>query len=135
MKKLFLRRDIFNEYGTLGILEVDGETFYSLENPWIGNERNISCIPEGEYVCEIKDSPRWGNRYHLLDTEPRTHILIHWGNYPKNTQGCILLGLGRREDYGNPAVWNSKKAVEKFESLLAGEPFELSITSEDGVPG
>jgi len=68
----------------------------TLENPWENNEPYISCIPKNnEYQCERVDSPRFGNTFQILDVVGRTHILFHVGNWERQTQGCILLGLSQ----------------------------------------
>ena len=128
-REAILTRDNYAEGATEGMLylpHVD-ETFYTLELPWKDNEPRISCIPTGEYYCEKRESPKFGNRYILRGTEPRTYILIHAGNYPRNTYGCILLGTSRGNAEGHPAVWRSKVAIAKFEELMENEPFTLTI--------
>ena len=139
MREVLLNRYHYGEHATLGEIYIPDINlgFSTLELPWKNNEPRVSCIPEGTYTCEMRESPKFGWRYILRGTEPdRTYILIHPGNYPRNTYGCILLGAsaGTTED-GGPAVWNSRKAVGDFEKAMNKEPFELSITSEDGVPG
>ena len=95
MKQLFLKRTYMTDGVTIGMLmEKDHLYGLTLENPWKDNQKNISCIPEGNYVCEVRESPKYGLVYHVLGVDGRTHILIHWGNYERNTQGCILLGQG-----------------------------------------
>jgi len=40
---------------TIGKLFINGESFCdTLENPYINNERNISCIPEGQYKVRLR---------------------------------------------------------------------------------
>ena len=136
MKEAILTRTDCRDDATLGELhfpEVDVYDFlYTLENPWLDNAANISCIPEGEYICKMRKSPRFGWRYHLQGTEPRTWILIHPGNYPKDTKGCIMLGLAAGETSdGEPAVWSSLAAVTDFEELMAKEDFKLIIRKEE----
>jgi hypothetical protein len=64
-------------------------------------------------------SPRFGrDLIELSDVPGRSEILIHPGNYPRDTQGCVLLGLGVDEKL--PAVWQSRKAVTKLHDALAG---------------
>ena len=139
MKEAILTRYDHGKFATLGKLYVpDASTvvasaieFYTLENPWLDNAKNISCIPEGEYICKMRNSPRFGWRYHLQGTEPRTWILIHPGNYPKDTKGCIMLGLAAGETSdGEPAVWSSLAAVTDFEELMDKEDFKLIIRKE-----
>ena len=74
---------------TFGILIVDGQNpVYTLERPEVQ-------IPTGTYSVEITWSPRFNRPLPLLDGVPnRTDIRIHAGNWPRDTDGCILVGLG-----------------------------------------
>jgi len=98
--KLLISRT-YNDNFTIGSMFVlDGEKLVyrckSIELPWVNNQRNISCIPEGEYNV-IKDySNKRGNVFRLLYVRGRSGILIHVGNYvagyQKDSSGCILPG-------------------------------------------
>ena len=138
MRKVFLMRDRYSEHAVEGSIVIEGDliegtaqrvkhVFYTLERPWLDNEKDVSCIPVGEYPCEIWESPSKGLRYRLSDTEPRTFILIHIGNYPDDIEGCILLGMSRGQYEGKPAVWKSAKAIAAFEKVMASKPFLLVI--------
>ena len=123
--------------GGLDGVDVGSNTFYTLERPWLDNKPYESCIPTGEYDCHMDESPKFGLRYHVLGTEPRTHILIHPGNYVNDTAGCILLGMNEGESWDEsrdrtmPTLFKSKKAVDAFEQALAREPFRLVISRID----
>ena len=75
----------------------------TLENPYINNERNISCIPEGQYKVRLRKASESGSRdyLHLLveDVPKRDWILFHRGNTAKDTSGCILVGMGSQQDF------------------------------------
>ena len=128
-----LTRDIQDDRASQGVLHIfDGDNvvlkLYTLENPWLDNQRNISCIPAGEYLCRRVISPTYGETFEIMDVEGRTHILFHWGNWVKNTDGCVL--LGQRDDEV-PAVWNSKAAHTEFMEEFEGvDEFRLSIIEE-----
>ena len=102
----------------LGQIYVGGEEIgYTLEQPWNNNQEGESCIPPGEYVAYIRDkeTSRWDyNPIQLIDVFNRSYIQVHIGNYPANTQGCILIGKGR----GHNAVWNSEDAYDELMSKL-----------------
>ena len=113
MINLLLIRDTFSEESTIGELFLDGERICdTLENPYINNKRNISCIPEGVYDVRLR-LPRESatrNYVHLLVQEvpDRDWILFHRGNTAKDTSGCILVGLGSQQD----VVHNSVLAMD-----------------------
>tara|TARA_R110002167_G_scaffold328047_1_gene534370 strand:+ start:122 stop:541 length:420 start_codon:yes stop_codon:yes gene_type:complete len=131
---LLLIRDTFSEKSTLGELFLNGERMCdTLENPWIDNQRRISCIPEGEYDVRLR-LPRESNTrdyIHLLvkEVKDRDYILFHIGNFPKDTSGCILVGLGSQQD----AVNNSRLAMDlliKEVIHLGGENIKLIIKNK-----
>ena len=103
---LLIIRDTFTENSTIGELFINGERFCdTLENPWVNNKKNISCIPEGEYPVRLRLARESATRdyLHLLvqDVPNRDYILFHRGNFPKDTRGCILLGQGTQQDVVN----------------------------------
>ena len=123
---LLLIRDTFTENSTLGELFLNGERICdTLENSWIDNIRNISCIPRGQYKVRLRYPRESGTRdyLHLLvkDVPERDYILIHIGNTPKDTRGCILVGLGSQQDVVN----NSRLAMD----LLMKEILNLGGTN------
>jgi len=110
---LVLEREVFTDQSTIGTLYLNGERVCdTLENPWLDNARNISCIPEGEYDVRLRLARESATRdyLHLLikGVPERTYILFHKGNYPKDTSGCVLVGMTR----GNNFVKNSKDAMD-----------------------
>ena len=113
MINLLLIRDTFTKESTIGELFLNGERICdTLENPWIDNQRNVSCIPQGIYPVRLRLPRESATRdyIHLLvkDVKYRDYILIHIGNTAKDTSGCILVGLGSQQDF----VSNSTLAMD-----------------------
>ena len=131
---LLIIRDTFTKESTIGKLYINGESFCdTLENPYINNERNISCIPEGQYKVRLRLARESATRdyLHLLvqDVPNRDWILFHRGNTSKDTSGCILVGNGREQD----AVNNSRLAMDlviKEILNLGGENINLIIKNK-----
>ena len=74
-------------------------------------------IPAGVYHCGKYPSKKFGLRYHVRDVPERTYILIHAGNFVRDTHGCILLGMNRQYEHGDlksPCVWSSRVAIENL---------------------
>lgn len=114
---IFILRSYFNDC-TLGRLRTNtGFQCFSLELPWLGNKRKISCIPEGRYDAYIRFSPNQGRKVITLrDVEDRTWINIEVGNYTRNILGCAIVGDGIRDidNDGIPDVTNSLATFNKL---------------------
>ena len=119
---------IYQEDCTIGLLTVDGFRCFTLELPDLSNQKNISCIPAGDYVVNKDYSEKLGACFTIQDVEGRTYIRIHTGNYTRQIQGCILVGdsLTDMDRDGVIDVSNSKKTLDKlFKSLP--DVFDLTI--------
>ena len=94
----------------------------TLENPWHDNQVNISCIPEGDYLCKRYGSQKFGNTFQIVGVPGRTGILFHKGNWSRDTEGCILLGTSfiYEPDKGK-GVGNSSLAMTNFMHLMRDE--------------
>lgn len=95
---------------------------YTLERPEVQ-------VPPGTYQIEIRHSPRFNRPLpHLLNTEPRTDILIHSGNWPRDTDGCILVGL----QVGTDIILQSRLAldplIQKLQLAIDAKPDSVSLT-------
>jgi len=113
---LVLKRTYFSE-GTQGVLEWNGTLVcYTIELPWLNNQRRISCVSEGEYILQQRYSPKFGWHLHLMNVPGRDLILIHPANdAKKELLGCIApvtnhTGIGKGS--------NSRKALEKLKKLV-----------------
>ena len=106
---------------TLGTLSIDGwPRMVTLEEAWRDNQRQISCIPEGNYTIKRHQSPRFGETFIVQNVPGRSHILFHAGNTDEDTLGCILVGSEFGEIKKKPAVLRSKSAFLLFMNLLTG---------------
>jgi len=126
-------REQSTDAGTFGWLTTtSGFVCHTLELPWRKNERRISCIPPGRYVALLHNSPKFGKTVWLQDVPGRSEILIHAGNVAgdrnkglrSDVDGCILVGSSRGHLYGQPAVLQSRVALNH---LLKTVPGVLSI--------
>ena len=124
---MILKRVIDSPSGTFGTLIHNGVPIcVTLENKWMQNKPNISCIPPGSYQCELTVSPKYGKVFTVLNVPERTHILFHWGNWQENTKGCILVGTSYEVLDGKPGISASKNAFKKLMSV-ADDKFTLTI--------
>ena len=103
-------------------------TFSTLELPFRNNEKQKSCILSAFYTVEPRTSPKYGKHLLVNGTAPRELILMHQGNYPKDTEGCILIGtdFGDIDKDGKLEITSSRQAMRKLVELV-DEPAELII--------
>lgn len=124
---MILRRFACTDKETLGWLYVmDSKdtlgVFSTLERPDLNNQRNISCIPTGRYLCTRRNPTQKFNYEHLLvnGVPNRDAILFHIGNYVTDSQGCILVGTDFADINrdGLKDITESRKAFMKLMSML-----------------
>ncbi len=117
--KLILQRMYMGEDCTLGTLSLaDVIVCYVLELPWKSNERNISCIPAGEYTIMTGDKKGLDHKWIFHNVTKRAGIQIHAGNTVKDTTGCILPGVAVADFNGEKGVSDSRLALERLNSFL-----------------
>lgn len=112
---VLLHRTYFEE-GTNSALFYNGQFLgFTIELPWLNNQRNVSCIPEGEYELKARYSKKFGHHLHIVNVKGRSLILLHPANNAKRElRGCIapvtqLTGIGKGS--------NSKVLLQKLVSL------------------
>jgi hypothetical protein len=127
---LTLERFAYAPSGTFGRMAMpDGEILYTVEDPWRGNARGESCIPEGRYVCEPRPFHRGGYpAVHVTDVPDRQLILFHIANSPVDVRGCV--GVGQRLGWVHAqwAVLDSRAGFARFMEHYKDRVFVLDIT-------
>jgi len=100
----------------------------TLELPDKGNERRVSCIPEGEYEVIKRWSEKYGDHFHILDVPNRDYILIHNANYVDQLLGCVAVGLSHTDINGDGLrdVTRSKSTLKDMNRILP-DKFKLKI--------
>lgn len=115
MTELTLHRYDANDKRTFGHLKLGDELIaHTLELPWRENERKKSCIPTGTYEVVPYSSAKWPRTFHVLDVPNRDGILIHWGSFLRNTEGCILAGDRRAISLKEEIVSGTKYKIEEM---------------------
>ncbi len=94
---------------TIGVLTIEGSDFtcFTLEDPvreipgqpvsaW--KIHGETAIPAGTYAVSVTYSPRFNTPLPLLAAVPGFEgVRIHAGNFARDTEGCLLVGLQRAE--------------------------------------
>lgn len=120
---LKVQRDILTPKSTSGkllLLAPGGSADflnYTLEPLHRHDDIKPRAIPAGTYELTIRYSPKHGRLIPHVENVPGfSEIEIHIGNYPKDTEGCTLVGQTRNTDF----VGGSHGAFDSlFEKLLA----------------
>jgi len=105
-----VRRKILTPKSTIGALFIGGShVCFTLEPPVRPGKPR--AIPAGTYDLYI----RFSNRFQRLmpavrDVPGFEGILLHWGNRPEDTEGCLLVGksIGSQPDW----IGSSKAAFD-----------------------
>lgn len=115
------------------------KSFYLLTPPWKNNEKEISCIPSGrKYILIHRESEKYGKHLRVLNDDgseilPREMVLLHNGNYRKNTLGCGLVGkdLADLNGDGELDVTRSKDfALPELVALIPQEGASYTIIED-----
>lgn len=143
---LKLTRLTYDSFGILGILqdEAGNEICKTLEHAFSMGDRNLAeqsmfdaKVAEGTYTC-LRHAP---NRlpYETWELQnvppfqgnPVTAILIHIGNYNRDSDGCILVGRRVVPDPDAPSenmITSSKNTFNKLMDLTRDlDSFTLTI--------
>lgn len=132
--KVQLIRTTDNSIQTVGKIYVSGDQHYTadtLERPYKNNEKGISCIPAGRYIC-VKVGPSEAIPYDhisITNVPNRSGVCIHSGNLYTHSKGCIIVGKGYADinKDGQQDVLQSKKTLIELMNVLPDE-FTLNIT-------
>lgn len=128
---LTLTRNNFTSESTIGTLEVNGKfECYTLEDAV--REKKIkgqTAIPCGKYSIIIDVSKRFNKELpRLLDVPGFTGVRIHSGNKAKDTEGCILVGRIKRENYIGSSAIAMASLMDKLDRAYdENEPIEIHI--------
>lgn len=112
---------------TLSVIMFRNMIFKMLELPDLGNQRNISCIPEGDYWAKKRFSP--SKQYEVIEYEDvpnRTYIQIHGGTYTRQILGCQLAGE-EFIDIDRDGIPDITGTMDTLDKLLAALPDRFMI--------
>jgi hypothetical protein len=124
---IIIKRLHRTEKSTIGELYIDGKfECYTLED----KERKVkikgeTAISKGTYIVGITLSNRFKKLLPILLNVPNFEgVRIHSGNSNHDTEGCILVGTSRSEDY----IGNSRLAFGKlFKKMQLAKSITLTI--------
>lgn len=126
-----LTRKCFTDKSTIGELAVDGEfECYTLED--VVREEKIkgeTAVPVGTYEIAITFSNKFKKYLPLLMNVPNFEgVRIHPGNRPEDTEGCILVGQTKDDDFVGHSVAAFEKLFPKIQAAIVKEKVFIEIT-------
>ena len=124
--QLTVNRKWYSPSSTIGTMDINGQHFCNTLEPRSDQSQGKPyCIPAGTYDIEILPSPRFQmNTPHVMNVPGFTEIETHPGNFPKDTDGCCLVGTTVSHDF----VGNSRVA---FNALMQQLQAPITITYVD----
>ena len=134
MKTAILTRIEFSDYWTIGHIRIEGKFIcLTCEPPWKNNVPNVSCVPEGLYLCVLEYSPRFEkNLYELKNVPDRSEIKFHPISYSDQTNGCIgpMRDFFRLVGQDRILLSKSSNALSAFTKAL-GYPQNFNLQIEN----
>jgi hypothetical protein len=115
--RITVQRTVFSDKSTIGQMLINDRFFaYTLEDV----DRKLeddpdakvygeTAIPRGVYKVDTRYSPHFKAVVPWLKDVPGYEwVLIHWGNKPEDTDGCILVGDAYADDWisHSRATWS-----------------------------
>lgn len=122
--KFTLQRTSWTPDGIFGRFILNGDTFcHTLERAWEHNGKFVPLLVSGTYtltrgIHKLETGPKFVTyafpKFDSWDGKPHTGVLVHVGNWQKDSTGCVLVGERAGDLGGKPAVLQSKLAFGRF---------------------
>jgi len=107
-----------------------GEFYLGGEFQCFTLEPKALAIPEGTYSLTITYSPRFKKDMPLISgVKNRKGIRIHVGNIAADSEGCILVGLKRGDNWITGSKLAYSSLYPKLELLTEPGPLPIQVTS------
>jgi len=96
---------------------------------------NLPKIPDGDYTCQRSQHRLHGmtqdfETFQVMNVPGHDNILFHWGNFNKDSEGCILLGESIAQTGPQEMITNSRASWQKFMDTLSGcQTFDLAVST------
>jgi hypothetical protein len=96
---------------------IPGELFNGTTHIGWTLERPEVAIPAGRYQVTLWNSPHLGRVVPLLNNVPgRSMIEMHWGSFPSNSDGCIL--VGETQDLKDDEIFGTQDEFARIFPLI-----------------
>ncbi len=105
----------------------------TLEHAYQEGELWLPKMKLGSYTCQrgmhrLNGMEQDFETFEITAVPGHTNILFHWGNWTKDSEGCVLLGEALAESSEGEMITNSKATFAHFMERLAGvDSFTLTV--------
>ncbi len=144
---MILKRFYDNHYSTTGIIYINGTFFCATLEPPFRHKKVLGStrIPAGEYGIEMNYTSPMAMNYQnkfdidclprLIDVPGFEGILIHIGNYKRDTEGCILVGntiqINIENGMDRQKILNSKSTLVQLNKAIEEKQIDRIIILDD----
>ena len=100
-----------------------------------GNGGWVAKIPDGTYTCQrgqhqLASMSHPFETFEVTNVPGHSNILIHMGNFDKDSEGCILVGHAIAGSGSSEMITSSVATFNAFMQLQAGlDTFTLTVLS------
>jgi Family of unknown function (DUF5675) len=119
-----VQRKVISSVCTMGTLSIDWkQNCYTLEPPYAADTVKPRAIPAGTYDLAIGYSPHFNRLMPQVQNVPGFEgILIHWGNYPDDTEGCTIVGTLEEANFVGHSVIAFDELFKVIQDAVASGP-------------
>jgi len=134
MFNIEIKRRVMTPTYTIGDLFINGDKFCNTLEDTVRRTTDPkvwgkTAIPAGKYKVDFLFSPHFARKMPTLLNVPNfSHILIHYGNTAKDTDGCILVGLNTAPgEISDSRITFGKLFSQMYDAYNALQEIWLSI--------
>lgn len=145
---LTLRREAYLPNGTLGVLEVNGRKFATLENPGRVGDKHDACLPPGSYKLLPRQRASGEKAFAVVNnvlgvwerptdvpqhavTDARSAVFLAAGTTVDDLVGChIAPGKERIKRSNGWLLEGTREAMNEIRTLI-GSRFDLMLIIEE----
>lgn len=126
--RVVVQRKWFTPLSTCGEMSIDGWfECDTLEPPKKDDESKPRCIDAGTYDLTIRRSERFQRLMPHVENVPGfLGVEIHWGNIPKDTEACTLVGTTHSANFVGHSEEEFNVFFQKLVDGLAQGPATIT---------
>lgn len=128
---IYLLRTERNRWGIFGLLkEGEDQLAVTLEHAYPKPDGSFAPkLPEGKYLCargyhQLKGMDAPFETFEIKNVPGHSGMLFHWGNYNRDSSGCVLLGKNNLKTSIDQSILTFQAFMKHLKNV---EQFEISV--------